>query len=161
MREGESKRAGRPSSLEGARDVCSNKLKASADPLESMDRSSRGGERTGDGGGLLCGDDSIVRYESTDGWTSNCPKASSWTSISMTVPKFAAKKLRIDAGRSRKNPPGKPSIFNVRVPTADVADFGRSTGKAGGLIVGAALGVAVVEAMVWRWWWSSVVNTIW
>ena len=130
-----------------------------------MDRSSRGGDLIGDGGGLFWGDESIVRYESTDGWTSSCPKASSWTSISMTVPKFAAKKLRIDAGRSRKNPPGKPSIFNVRVPTADVADFGRSTGKAGGTIVGVALGVLVVEAMVWRWWWSSsalvAVNTMW
>ena len=36
---------------DGARDVCSKRLRASADPLESMDRSSRGGERTGDGGG--------------------------------------------------------------------------------------------------------------
>ena len=82
-----------------------------------------------------------------------------------TFPKFVARKLRIDAGRSRKKPPGKPSTFKVRVPTADVADFGRSTGKAGGTIVGAALGVLVVEAMVWRWWWSSsawvAVSTIW
>ena len=155
MREGESKRAGRPSSRDGARDVCSKRLNASADPLESMDRSSRGGERTGDGGGLFCGDDSIVRYESTEGWTSSCPKASSWTSRSVIFPKFVARKLLRDAGRSRKKPPGKPSTFKVRVPTADVADFGRSTGKAGGTMVGAALGVEVVEAMVWRWWWSS------
>ena len=66
----------------------------------------------------------------------------------MTVPKFVARKLRIDAGRSRKKPPGKPSIFSVRVPTADVADFGSSTGNDGGMIVGAALGVEVVEAIV-------------
>ncbi len=106
-----------------------------------------------------------MRYESTDGCTSNCPKASSWTSISMTVPKFVARKLRIDAGRSRKKPPGKPSIFSVRVPTADVADFGSSTGNDGGIIEGVALGVLVVEAMVWRWWWSSsalaAVSTMW
>ena len=44
LRDGESNFAGRPSSLEGARDVCSKRLKASADPLESIDRSSsRGG----------------------------------------------------------------------------------------------------------------------
>ena len=73
--------------------------------------------------------------------------------MSMTLPKFVARKLLMDAGRSRKKPPGKPSTFKVRVPTADVADFGRSIGKAGGTIVGAALGVAVVEAMVWRWSW--------
>ena len=66
----------------------------------------------------------------------------------MTVPKFVARKLLIDAGRSRKKPPGKPSIFSVRVPTADVADFGSSTGNDGGMIVGAALGVEVVEAIV-------------
>ena len=84
--------------------------------------------------------------------------------MSMTLPKFVARKLRIDAGRSRKKPPGKPSTFSVRVPTADVADFGSSTGNDGGMIVGAALGVLVVEAMVWRWWWSSsacvAVNTM-
>ena len=71
----------------------------------------------------------------------------------------------MDAGRSRKKPPGKPSIFSVRVPTADVADFGRSTGNDGGMMVGAALGVLVVEAMVWRRWWSSsalvAVSTMW
>ena len=66
----------------------------------------------------------------------------------------------MDAGRSRKKPPGKPSIFNVRVPTADVADFGRSTGKAGGTIVGAALGVEVVEAMLRRWWSSSALAAV-
>ena len=73
----------------------------------------------------------------------------------MTFPKFVARKLRMDAGRSRKKPPGKPSIFNVRVPTADVADFGSSIGNDGGMMAGAALGVLVVEAMVWRRWWSS------
>ena len=85
--------------------------------------------------------------------------------MSMTLPKFVARKLLIESGRSRKKPPGKPSTFNVRVPTADVADFGSSTGKAGGTIVGAALGVLVVEAMVWRWWWSCsalvAVSTMW
>ena len=68
---------------------------------------------------------------------------------------FAARKLLREAGRSRKKPPGKPSTFKVRVPTADVADFGSSTGNDGGIIEGVALGVEVVEAMVWRWWWSS------
>ena len=85
--------------------------------------------------------------------------------MSMTLPKFVARKLLIESGRSRKKPPGKPSIFSVRVPTADVADFGRSTGNDGGMIVGAALGVEVVEAMVWRWSWSSsalvAVSTMW
>ena len=91
FRDGESKRAGRPSSRDGARDVCSKRLRAPADAAdpESTDRpSGLGGERTGDGGGLFWRDESTVRYESTDGWTSNCPKASSWTSTSTTVPKF-------------------------------------------------------------------------
>ena len=66
----------------------------------------------------------------------------------MTVPKFVARKLLTDAGRSRKKPPGKPSIFRVRVPISDVADFGSSTGNDGGIIEGVALGVEVVEAIV-------------
>ena len=43
---------------------------------------------------------------------------------------------------------------------ADVALFGSSTGNDGGTIVGAALGVLVVEAMVWRWWWSSSASSL-
>ena len=43
FRDGESKRAGRPSSRDGARDVCSKRLRApadAADPRESTDRPS-------------------------------------------------------------------------------------------------------------------------
>lgn len=54
FRDGESKRAGRPSSRDGARDVCSKRLRApadAADPRESTDRpSGLAGARTGDGG---------------------------------------------------------------------------------------------------------------
>ena len=158
FRDGESKRAGRPSSRDGARDVCSKRLKAPADAADPASRRTarRGSPARGPATAAVSLEGRVDREVRVDGRLD--VQLSEGLLLDLDIDDGSEVRGEEAPDRRRpvaKKPPGKPSIFSVRVPTADVADFGSSTGNDGGMIVGAALGVLVVEAMVWRRWWSS------